>query len=387
MNESYHPEDLTNRHEEKEKAVDTTELFYDLVFVYAISQISHTILSTEHGNIPLINFAKYLMMTLVFYTVWSYQTSYTNRFGLIRTKDLFFLLFNMFIAIFLAISLKADIESVFDPINICIAILFTSTSLQFFLTLRDKILPHDRFASIVFGSSLLVSALLASLAIFISAPWMYVAFVLAILSANLMPMPFNQKLQLSGINVPHMSERYSLLIIIMFGEAIIGLTEIFKIKEFHFTYILLFLILISLFGTYWLKTNRLIQKENYASGLSMIIAHFLMILGIGLLNASLVLNAKEPVEDTFNIQLMYAALASFYSGMMLTLQYAHEKFTSARQLRILIPVILIIGFMIAYLTRNYAYTLTIICVITTVTIFLIYLYLYKYKHPDIAEED
>ncbi|GGB10997.1 hypothetical protein ERX37_09650 [Macrococcus hajekii] len=387
MTEFHNQEDLTRRHEEKEKAVDMTELFYDLVFVYAISQISHSILYTEHGDIPLYNFTKFFLMTFVFYTIWSYQTSYTNRFGMIRVKDIFFLLFNMFIAIFLAISLKSNMVSVFDAINVCVAILFASTSLQFFLTLRDKILAHDRFASIVFGSSMLVSALLALLAIFIPAPWMYVAFILSIIIACTAPIPFKKKIQLSGVNVPHMAERYSLLIIIMFGEAIIGLTEIFKINEFHFSYIMLFLILTSLFGSYWLKSNRLIHKENYVSGLTLTIAHFMMIVGIGLINASLVLNAKEPVEDTFNIQLMYAALAFFYSGMLMTLQYAHEKFTGDRQLRFIIPVILIIGFAIAYLTRHFAYTLTTVCFVTTVTIFLIYLYYYYKTHPDMTKED
>lgn len=380
-------EDLTDRHEQDKKAVDMSELFYDLVFVYAISQISHTILYTEHGDIPLLNFIKYFMMTLVFYTVWSYQTTYTNRFGLIRAKDLFFLLFNMFIAIFLAISLKGDIRSVFDSINVCIAILFISTSLQFFLSLKDKILPHDRFAAKLFGTIMLVSACLAIAAIFVSGPFMYGLFVAAILSAILLPMPFRKRIQLSGVNIPHMAERYSLLTIIMFGEAIIGLTEIFDIKHLHFTYPVLFITLISLFGTYWLKSNRLIQKENYSSGLTMTVAHFLIILGLGMVNASLVLNAEEPVEDSFKIQLMHAAFAFFYAGMLLTLQYSHEKFTSDRTLRIVIPIILIISFIIAYFTRHMAYTLTLTGAVTTTVIFFVYFYIYKKKHPDIEKED
>ncbi|TDM14011.1 low temperature requirement protein A [Macrococcus bovicus] len=380
-------EDLTDRHEQDKKAVDLSELFYDLVFVYAISQISHTILYTENGDIPLLNFIKYFIMTLVFYTVWSYQTTYTNRFGLIRAKDLFFLLFNMFIAIFLAISLKGDIRSVFDSINVCIAILFISTSLQFFLSLKDKILAHDRFAAKLFGTIMLISACLATAAIFATGPFMYGLFITAILSATLLPMPFRKRIQLSGVNIPHMAERYSLLTIIMFGEAIIGLTEIFDIKHLHFTYPILFITLISLFGTYWLKSNRLIQKENYSSGLTMTVAHFLIILGLGMVNASLVLNAEEPVEDSFKIQLMHAAFAFFYAGMLLTLQYSHEKFTSDRTLRIVIPIILIISFIIAYFTRHMPYTLTLTGAVTTTVIFFVYFYIYKKKHPDIEKED
>ncbi|TDM12123.1 low temperature requirement protein A [Macrococcus lamae] len=381
MKEHFMEEDLTDRHEEEVKSVELTELFYDLVYVYAIAQISHTILNGENGDIPLDSFMKYIVMTLIFYSVWSYQTTYTNRFGLIRAKDVLFLMFNMFIAIFLAISLTKDFSKTFDSTNVCIAILYFTTGLQFFLSLLDKIKDEDRFASIIFGTGMLVSAILAAIAIVVPSPWMYIIFGLAILFACLFPMPFKKKLKQSAINVPHMVERYTLLTIIMFGETIIGLTKIFKLDDIKFTDGLLFLIIITLFGSYWMKTNRLISYDRYASGMTLTIAHFFILIGLGMVNASLVLDANNDVTNMFKVQLMYGALACYFTGLLLTLNYSHEEFKHDKHLILIVSGILIAGFTVEYLLRNAPYTLPISTAIVTTTIFFVYRYIYRTKYP------
>lgn len=381
MKEHFINKDLTDRHDEKEKSVELTELFYDLVYVYAIAQISHTILHAENGDIPLDAFMKYIVMTLIFYSVWSYQTAYTNRFGLIRAKDVMFLMFNMFIAIFLAISLSKDFSDVFDPVNVCIAILYFSTSLQFFLSLLDKTNIEDRFAAVVFGTTMFSSAVLATIAIFIPSPWMYVTFGCALAVACFSPMPFRKALKQSAVNVPHMVERYTLLTIIMFGETIIGLTNIFKLNDLKITDVLLFIIIITLFGCYWMKTNRLISDEDYASGMTITIAHFFILIGLGMVNASLVLDASNDVTNLFKVQLMYSALASYFAGLLLTLNYSHKKFNYDKHLIIIVAVILAAGFLIEYLLKDAPYTLPISTAIVTTMIFFVYRYIYQSKYP------
>ncbi|KAA1036586.1 low temperature requirement protein A [Macrococcus equipercicus] len=374
-------EDLTDRHEEETKSVELTELFYDLVYVFAIAQISHTILNGKNGDIPLDSFMKYIVMTLVFYSVWSYQTAYTNRFGALRPKDVVFLLFNMFIAIFLAISLDKHFSEVFDAVNICIAILYFSTSLQFFLSLLDKITDEDRFAAITFGTAMLISAVLATFSIVLSSPLMYIFFGLAIVTACVFPMPFTKKLKQSAINVPHMVERYTLLTIIMFGETIIGLTKIFKIDDIKYTDFLLFLIIVSLFGSYWMKTNRLISYDRYASGMTLTIAHFFILIGLGMVNASLILDANNDVTNLFKVQLMYGALGCYFTGLLLTLNYSHEDFKHDKHMIVIMTAILIAGFFIEYLLKDAPYTLPISTSIITVSIFFVSSYIYRTKYP------
>ena len=63
----------------KEKRVELTELFYDLIYVYAISRLTMLIEEPEGGIIPLSGFFRYLVACLVILQAWLYLTNYVNR--------------------------------------------------------------------------------------------------------------------------------------------------------------------------------------------------------------------------------------------------------------------------------------------------------------------
>lgn len=63
------------------KKVSVAELFYDLIFVYAIGKIAAIISHVAPNEvISLEQLFKFFMLYLVFWTIWTYQTVYSNRF-------------------------------------------------------------------------------------------------------------------------------------------------------------------------------------------------------------------------------------------------------------------------------------------------------------------
>ncbi|ANZ69896.1 low temperature requirement protein A [Pediococcus claussenii] len=64
----------------KSAEVSNIELFYDLIFAYAISKITATLHVVQNERIPLLNIGEFLMMMLVFWSIWTYQTVFANRF-------------------------------------------------------------------------------------------------------------------------------------------------------------------------------------------------------------------------------------------------------------------------------------------------------------------
>ena len=48
------------------------ELFYDLVFVYAISRITAMIHHPVNGSIPLVTFLQFLLVVIVVMQIWLY---------------------------------------------------------------------------------------------------------------------------------------------------------------------------------------------------------------------------------------------------------------------------------------------------------------------------
>ncbi|PTK02581.1 low temperature requirement protein A, partial [Mammaliicoccus sciuri] len=119
-----------------EKRAGFHELFFDLIFVYAIQKIAHVILTTQNGSISADLFFKYLVMSLFLWLMWSHQTFFTNRFGQVTFKDVSFMMFNMFIMVFLSNSLYPDFEKTFFPFFLCVAIMYLSIGLQYLLHIR-----------------------------------------------------------------------------------------------------------------------------------------------------------------------------------------------------------------------------------------------------------
>ena len=67
--------------EVKIKPVELIELFYDLIFVYAISKLTALISEPVGGIVPPYSFFAYLITSFVILQAWLYFTNYVNRYG------------------------------------------------------------------------------------------------------------------------------------------------------------------------------------------------------------------------------------------------------------------------------------------------------------------
>ncbi len=80
----------------EEKKVTWLELFYDLLFVAAVTAATHVLLHVEDGHIHAEYLVKFVLIFIPIWWAWVGQTIFINRFG----KDLFhqriFLILQMF---------------------------------------------------------------------------------------------------------------------------------------------------------------------------------------------------------------------------------------------------------------------------------------------------
>ncbi|MGO5079259.1 low temperature requirement protein A [Lactobacillus amylovorus] len=63
------------------KSVGMFELFYDLVFVYAISKITTMVHHPVNGGIPLVTLLQFLFVVIVVLQIWLFQALYFNRYS------------------------------------------------------------------------------------------------------------------------------------------------------------------------------------------------------------------------------------------------------------------------------------------------------------------
>lgn len=77
--------------------------------------------------------------------------------------------------------------------------------------------------------------------------WLDVA---AVLVGAFFPFFIRGRFRAGIISFPHLAERFELITIITFGEGIVGMTEFFDVKSFSMRPVLVFAVIILLFGCY-----------------------------------------------------------------------------------------------------------------------------------------
>ena len=94
----------------KEKKVELIELFYDLIYVYAISRLSLLIEGDGKGAfIP--SFIVYVIYCLVILQSWLYLTNYVNRYGKWRWYEIALTSINMIAALYMSNTIGNNIVS------------------------------------------------------------------------------------------------------------------------------------------------------------------------------------------------------------------------------------------------------------------------------------
>lgn len=359
-----------NRHLEIKRA-GFHELFFDLIFVYAIQKIAHVILHTHHGTISFELFFKYVMMSLILWILWSHQTFFTNRFGDAVTKDVIFIMINMFILIFLSNSLYPNFEKTFKPFFFCVALMYLSIGVQYLLHTSRKLSYADKRTCQSFAIVALTVSILSFLALLLPSSVHYIPAFLGVFIAGTGLIPFRKYLEQSPVNMMHLVERFSLLTIIIFGELIVGLASIFSITDFSYIYIFQFLILVCMFGTYWLITENYINHKTRTIGFRLVYTHLLINIALGTLNAAIVFSNNVEVHSFFEINLMHLSVLLFFIGIWLNAPYFHEKFNYVKH-TIYALVMLLISYLISVIFITNKHVMIISMAVAVAMIMLMY---------------
>ncbi|MGO4276325.1 low temperature requirement protein A, partial [Paenibacillus sp. TAF58] len=89
-----------------EKKVTWLELFYDLLFVAAVSTASHVLLHVENGSIPVEYLAKFVLIFIPIWWAWVGQSLFVNRFGRDILSHRIFLILQLFFVLIMTASLS-----------------------------------------------------------------------------------------------------------------------------------------------------------------------------------------------------------------------------------------------------------------------------------------
>ncbi len=206
--------------EHQERKVTWLELFYDLVFVVVIAELSHSL--AEHVSVAgVMTFA---LLFIPVWWVWIGGTFYNDRF---ETDDLSHRLFT-FLQMLPVGAMAVFAHDGLGATSVGFALSYAAARvLIIYLWLRGGL--HDAEArplttrySVGFG----VSVLLFVISVFVPAPARFMLWGVGLIFDLLTPLTtLHVQRQLPRLTTSHLPERFGLFVIIVLGESVVGVVQ------------------------------------------------------------------------------------------------------------------------------------------------------------------
>ena len=301
----------------KHKRVEFSELFYDLVFVFAISKATTLIDHLHNGILTWNSFLDFFMAVLVLTDSWMIQTVYTNRYGKNSLFNMVIMFIKMGLLLFIANMIGPDWQQYFHYLCWAIGTLTLTLFFQYLVEFFRKSTDDVNRESIkgflwITGLGSLGVYLAALLPIYVR---VYVLFA-SILLTFIMPIILLSKDKHYQVNLPHLIERISLLVIITFGEMVIGLVNFFTVENFSIYSVLNFVIMLSLFLFYFGEFDHAIDEGSNQKGLFIIYSHYPIFIGLMLMTVSMGYLLNPEANLLVAISFFYIGIGLFQAAVL-----------------------------------------------------------------------
>lgn len=301
----------------KHKRVEFSELFYDLVFVFAISKATTLIDYLHNGILTWNSFLDFFMAVLVLTDSWMIQTVYTNRYGKNSLFNIVIMFIKMGLLLFIANMMGPDWQQYFNYLCWAIGTLTLTLFFQYLVEFFRKSTDDVNRESIkdflwITGLGSLGVYLAALLPIYVG---VYTLFA-SILLTFIMPIILLSKDEHYQVNFPHLIERLSLLVIITFGEMIMELTDFFTIENFSIYSVLYFIITLSLFLFYFGQFDHAIDENSDKKGLFLVYSHYPIFIGLIMMTVSMSFLLNPEVNHLFATSFYYIGFGLFQAAVL-----------------------------------------------------------------------
>ncbi len=362
----------------KEKKVELIELFYDLIYVYAISNLTK-LLESEGADI-FSDFGRYFILCLVILQAWLYLTNYVNRYGEWNKSEYVLTTVNMMATIYMANTISDDWQIVAKSFNLAMLVMLGCVLAMYVLQLFKKTNDTSaaRNSAVILSLVCLLYFAAFLLAYFHIHRYVLLADIAAVLAGAFLPFILKGKFSSAIIHFPHLVERLELITIITFGECVVGITGYFDINFVSLQAILVFMDVLLLFGCYVLQIHRLCDHEQDARALKIMFSHYLIVISLNLITITLAYAGDPDAGRTFNVIMMILSLAMFYLSLYVNSSYYHKGISFTVKDGLISVMAGAIGLLIMWTVSDK--TMAVLCGFAVIAALNFAILLYKYEH-------
>lgn len=303
------------------KPVTLIELFYDLVFVYMISRATSLIHHLHHGVISPNTFMIFALVIIVFINSWMIQIIFTNRYVESSWTNITFTFIDMAIVLYMSNAFPATFNQDLRTFFIAAGLLSLTLCLQYLIVYFHST-SFDRQISRSFALILGFRTIAFFVGGFIPGTVGTTIAIVGVILSWIAPAFTGKYTRHRPIIFSHLLKRLTALIIMMFGETIVGIANYFTAQNFSLLSLMIFISVVGLFFTYIVEFDHLIdEKQTNQTGNLLIYLHYFILFGISLFTVSLTFISEPDANPLFAATRLFGSIALFYIGLWLANSY------------------------------------------------------------------
>src|SRR6059058_5230039 len=308
------PPRLRTLAEEGERHASWLELFFDLVLVVAVTELSHYLVIDHSAG----GFIRFVALFFPVFVAWQGYMAYASRFD---TDDLAFRL-----AYFLAMLAIAAMAVLLDDVahgghTAAFALAYVVLrSIMLALYARAwRAVPEARALIRFYGGGYSVGVLLWLVSLAFDTPWRYVVWIVAQVVELSLPPLSTQLHRRIPTSASHLPERWALFTLIVLGESVVAVAIATAGAHWHFTSAAAAVLgFAAVAAIWWLYFDRQAGAAIRGSTIAVVVysyAHLPLLIGLAAMSAGL----RLLIERAGQARLGAGASVAFLGGATLFL--------------------------------------------------------------------
>ena len=292
----FQPPRLLTLAPEGDRRASWLELFFDLVFVVAITELSQFLVEDHSAG----GFVRFAALFVPVWVAWQGYMAYATRFD---TDDLGFRLayFGAMLAIAAMAVLIADVAHGVHSAAFAVAYVVLRSIMLVLYWRAWRAVPEARLLIRFYGLGYAAGAGLWLVSLLFPTPWRYVVWVVAqVFELSLPPLSTHLHRRIPT-SARHLPERWALFTLIVLGESVVAVAVSTAGAHWHFTSAAAAVLgFASVAAIWWLYFDRQADVELRGSTMSIVVysyAHLPLLIGLAAMSAGLRLLIEHAGAD------------------------------------------------------------------------------------------
>ena len=348
----------------KAKKVSNYELFFDLVFVLATSQLVGILHSTPEHIVNLQGILAFFVATISVWSVWLLENSYLNRYSRRDANDIYTiiaaaLVIGNMVTLFTAnwrlgiVNFNGIAIPVYIYYNLLMIVVLGIIIMQYLLHIRKYQQCTNDMVIQIKGIFIAILIVIVSMVIISFTPVEYINYIylFSYLAFLIYPTFMTKKMKYRYMNFPHLVERMQLITILTVGELVIAVIKTYPLAEHFLLSVSTFVMVGFLFVSYISQTVIGIEHHQERAGGRLVYLHIGILIAINIITAGVEMYYDGQLLE-MGSSMVLVGMTLFYICLFGTSRYNKEGLQMTKELARNYFIVYLIGMFLAFLFKT-----------------------------------